>query len=207
MKRIITSLLLAIAVSTNIFAAQKVTVNPAAISAAVKDHAAYKALADRFAAGHTLTTDEMVNLYYGTAYQPGFNAKQQYPDIARTYAAGDYATTLSQVWTALSKDPANLYLLFTGYGAARSLNNMEATNLLQGRLLQVCDLIFASGNGVTQESPYVVLRPSDIDEFMVKYIQPTKIGSRAKIGNLDAARVDLEGVGEGVILYFKTFSE
>ncbi|MCM1347910.1 MAG: DUF4919 domain-containing protein [Firmicutes bacterium] len=206
MKRFLTSLLITASVVAGVFAANpKYNVDRQAISSAVSDHGAYKALADRFATGQKLSTSDMAALYYGTALQPGFSATQTYPDINRTYAAGDYTTTLSQVWKALAKDPANLYLLFTGYGAARSLNNQEAADLLQTRLLQVCDLIFASGMGVSQDSPYVVLRPSDIDEFLVKYIQPTTINGRAKISNLEAVRVNIDGVPDDVIMYFKQF--
>lgn len=206
MKRFVTSLLLLVTLIGSVAAAApKFTVDRNAVKAAVTDRAAYKALADRFATGQKLSSADMAALYYGTSLQPGFNPSQSYPDIARTYAAGDYNTSLSQIWSALAKDPANLYLLFTGYGCARALGNQEAADLLQGRLLQVCDLIFSTGAGVTQDSPYVVLRPSDADEFLVKYIQPTAVNGRAKISNLDAARVSLEGIGDDVILYFKQF--
>ena len=207
MKRIITSLLLSLILSVPAIMAQtaKYTPDRKAITAAVSDKAAYKALADRFATGQTLSTDDMAALYYGTALQPGFSASQTYPELARVYAAGDYSTAMNQIWAALAKDPANLYLLFTGYGAASSLGNEEAKTLLQNRLLQVCDLIFLTGVGVTQESPYLVVRPSDVDEFVVKYIQPTSVNGRAKIANLEAVRVAIENVGDDVILYFRQF--
>lgn len=200
--------LLLIAATAAPFAAAtgKYTPDRTQIAASMRDHAAYKALADRFASGQKLTAGEMGEVYYGAVCQPGFNASVTYPDIARTYAAGDYATTLSQVWTALAKDPANLYLLFTGYGAARSLKNDEAASLLQNRLLQVCDLIFSTGTGVTSDSPYLVVHPSDIDEFVVKYIQPVKVLGRATLEGCQAVRVNLDNNADDVILYFKTFN-
>lgn len=187
-------------------AVEKYTPNRNAIATAMRDHAAYKALADRFASGQKLTPSQMGEVYYGAVFQPGFKAGVTYPDIARTYAAGDYATTLSQVWTALAKDPANLYLLFTGYGAARSLKNQEAASLLQGRLLQVCDLIFSTGTGVSSNSPYLVVHPSDIDEFVVKYLQPVKVLGRATLDGCQAVRVNLDDKADDVIFYFKTFN-
>lgn len=207
MKRFILPLLLSAILVIPAMGSDKgaVPTDRASVSAAVADHGKYKALADRFASGHSLDPSEIAYIYYGTALQPGFSAATQYPDIAKTYAAGDYSTALSLIWKALAKDPANLYLLFTGYGCARSLENKEAADLLQGRLMQVCDMIFKSGTGVTQESPYIILRPSDIDEFVVKYIQPTAILGRAKIGDLDAVRVSIEGVPNDAILYFKQF--
>lgn len=206
MKRTILSFLLAIiSVSASFAATERFMPDRSQITAAVSDQNSYKALADRFASGQKLTVPEVAAIYYGTALQPGFNPSQSYPDIARTYAAGDYATTLSLIWSALSKDPANLYLLFTGYGSAASLGNQEAASLLQNRLLQICDLIFSTGTGITQDSPYIVVRPSDIDEFLIKYIQPQKIDGRAKIGNLDACRVQLEGIDNDIIMYFSAF--
>lgn len=201
------ALLLIAAISVPVAAAAgKYTPDRSQIATAVRDHAAYKALADRFASGQKLTAGETGEVYYGAVFQPGFNASVTYPDIARTYAAGDYATTLSQVWTALAKDPANLYLLFTGYGAARSLKNNEAASLFQNCLLQVCDLIFSTGTGVTSDSPFLVVHSSDIDEFVVKYIQPVKVLGRATLEGCQAVRVNLDNNTDDVILYFKTFN-
>ncbi len=207
MKRFLTLLLLASAISATITAQSKPTIatDRPTISATAADNESYKALTDRFASGHQLQPQEIAVIYYGTAMQPGFDANVQYTDIARTYAAGDYTTALSLIWKALAKDPANLYLLFTGYGCARSLDNHEAASLLQQRLTQVCDMIFSSGNGVAQDSPFVILRPSDIDEFIIKYIQPDSIVGRAKIDGLEAVRVTLEGVPNDVIFYFRQF--
>ncbi len=211
MKRYLTTAILSIAAVAAAFAQDSQPAQAAAtidrqhITATAGDRAAYKALADRFAAGHKMQPQEVADLYYGSALQPGFKADRNYPEITRSYVAGDYATTLSQVWNALSADPTNLYLLFTGYGAARSLGNKEAAGLLQNRLLQICDVIFSSGKGVSQDSPYIVVRPGDIDEFLIKYIQPTSLIGRAKIGNVDAARVNIDGVPDDVILYFKQF--
>lgn len=205
-KKIFTLLFVAAITASAAVAAEKYTPSRAAISASMRDHAAYKALSDRFASGQQLTPAQIGEVYYGTVFQPGFKASVTYPDIARTYAAGDYATTLSQVWTALAKDLANLYLLFTGYGAARSLKNEEAASLLQKRLLQVCDLIFSTGTGVTSDSPYLVVHPSDIDEFVVKYIQPVKVLGRATLEGCQAVRVNLDNNADDVILYFKTFN-
>lgn len=206
LRKIFALLLIAATAAPFAAAAGKYTPDRTQIAASMRDHAAYKALADRFASGQKLTASEMGEVYYGAVCQPGFNASVTYPDIARTYAAGDYATTLSQVWTALAKDPANLYLLFTGYGAARSLKNDEAASLLQNRLLQVCDLIFSTGTGVTSDSPYLVVHPSDIDEFVVKYIQPVKVLGRATLEGCQAVRVNLDNNADDVILYFKTFN-
>jgi len=205
MKRILTLLLLSATILMPAMAQDKIAADRATITKTASDFGVYKALADRFAAGHKLQPQDVAAIYYGSALQPGFDAAIQYPDIARTYAAGDYATALSLIWKALTKDPANPYLLFTGYGCARSLENKEAASLLQGRVMQVCDMIFKTGTGVTQDSPFIILRPTDVDEFIIKYIQPQSILGRAKIDGLEAVRVNIEGVPNDVIFYFRQF--
>lgn len=205
MRKFIASVIVLLSMAIPSVASSAIKIDRNAITASVADKGAYKALTDRFASGQKLDTPEMAALYYGAALQPGFKAAQTYPEIQKAYAAGDYAATLSLVQKALEKDPVNLSLLFTGYGAAVSLKNQEAAQLMQNRLLQVCDLIFASGAGVSQDSPYLVVRPSDMDEFLTKYIQPTQVKSRARIANLDAVMVAIDGVPDDVIMYFQQF--
>lgn len=205
MKKLILSVLVAIFAALPSMAAQTVTINRETVKAAASDKAAYKALASRFALGQQLPQTDMITLYYGSVFQPGFKASQTYPDVLNAYQARDFTRALALAQKGLEADPTNLVLLFNGYGAAAALKNAEAAALMQNRLLQVCDLIFASGSGVEQDSPYMVVRPSDINEFLVKYIQPKEVKSRATISGLDAAMVALDGVDQDVIMYFNQF--
>lgn len=168
----------------------------------------YSTLLSRFNAGETLTPGEITVVYYGSASQPGFNASATYPAVMNAYNAGDYAKAYSLATKALDTDPTNLALLFKAYACAASMTDPTANaqaSKLQNRLLQICDIIFASGQGVTDSSPYMVTRPSDMDEFLSKYIQPTAIRSRATVGGLQAVKATIEGVPDEVILYFSQF--
>ena len=51
----------------------------------------------------------------------------------------------------------------------------------------------------------MLIRPSDTDEFLVKYMQPAGILGRARIGQTEAIKVRLDGVADDVILYFSIF--
>lgn len=168
----------------------------------------YASLLRHFTDGEQLTPDEIATVYYGSVFQPGFNADMQYPSLTAAYAAGEMTKALRLCEEALAKDPTNLSLLFKAYAAARSSTdatvNTKAT-IFQNRIIGICDAIFASGSGVTETSPYTVIRPSDIDDFLIKYIQPTAVKGRARISDLDAVKVTLDGLTDDVILYFATF--
>lgn len=168
----------------------------------------YATLLKKYRSPEPLDADQYRIIYYGAALQPGFDADKQYTDVNSAYASGDMATTLKLCEKALASDPTNLALLFKAYVAA-STSADESTKAkapeFQNRILGLCDAIFSSGNGVTEESPYVVTRKSDIDEFLVKYMQPEAVTGRAQIGNLEAAKVRFNGIADDVILYFSIF--
>lgn len=169
---------------------------------------AYATLLQRFKAGEPLTEAEYTTVYYGSALQPGFKADSKYADIADIYASGDMSRTLRRCEEALATDPTNLSLLFKAF-AASTLSTDEASKAkaesYRSRINGICDAIFASGTGVTESNPYIVIRPSDIEEFIIKYLQPTSVTGRARIGAQDAVKVTFEGVPDEVILYFGQF--
>lgn len=168
----------------------------------------YTQLLEKFKSGQQLTAEEAATVYYGSALQPGFNAERQYTAMLEAYQSGNTEKAFKLCEDALAKDPTNLGVLFKAYASA--VSSKDATTkakapVMQTRLLAICDAIFASGTGVQETSPYVVIRPADIEEFIVKYMQPQSIEGRAKIGDLNAAKVRLEGIDDDVILYFATF--
>lgn len=168
----------------------------------------YTSLLNRFKAGETLPVQDAATVYYGAVLAPGFNAAKEYKDVMEAYASGNVAKAYALAEDALESDPTNLALLFKAYASAAASTDAavrEKAAVYQSRLLQICDLIFSSGLGVTDSSPYVVARPADMEEFLVKYIQPAQIAGRSKVGNLDAAKVVIEGVPDEVIMYFKQF--
>ena len=125
-----------------------------------------------------------------------------------SYDSGNIAKAHELAAAALESDPTNLTLLFKAYASAAASTDPAVNtkaSVYQSRLLQICDLILASGLGVTDSSPYIVVRPADMDEFLVKYIQPAQIVGKSKIGKLEAAKVVIDGVPDEVILYFNQF--
>lgn len=167
----------------------------------------YKKLTERFVAGDsTLTLEELATVYYGSAYSPLFVSGDTYAAVDNAYSSGDYAKALTLIDSALALDPANLGLLFKGFGSAYSLSDTARAENYRRRLTGVCDVIFNSGMGVTDVSPYVIVRPSDRDEFIVKYLQPVSVTGSATMGGTDAVKMKLDGVDEEVILYFKPFT-
>ncbi len=168
----------------------------------------YARLMEKFKSGQQLTAEEAATIYYGSALQPGFNAEKQYPAMLEAYNSGNTEKAFKLCEEALAKDPTNLGVLFKAYASAVSSNDAATkakAPVMQTRLLAICDVIFASGTGVQETSPFVVIRPADIEEFLVKYMQPQSIEGRANIGDLVAAKVRLEGIADDVILYFATF--
>lgn len=164
----------------------------------------YSEKLDRFKTGETLGPDEMVTVYYGATRQPGFDAMAQYPAVEQAYRTGNISGAYALAKEKLQSDPTNLNLLFKAYASAVATGEKDST-ALQQRLLQVCDAIFASGKGVTEESPYVVTRASDIDEFLIKYLQPQSVNGRSRLGKLDAVKVKFDGIADDVIIYFSIF--
>ncbi len=62
-----------------------------------------------------------------------------------------------------------------------------------------------SGSGVADASPYQVIRRSDINEFLVKYMQPKNVVGQSQIGQLTAIKASFDGIPDDVILYFGIF--
>ena len=163
-----------------------------------------KSLTDRFASGDsTLSREEVATVYFGTAMMPGFNPGAKYTDVENAYSASNFEEALRLIDNALASDPPNLALPFKRYGAASGLGKADRAAGFQKRLLGICEVIFGSGMGVSDASPYIVARPSDRDEFIAKYLQPVKITGSATLGDIDAVKMKLDGVKDEVILYFK----
>ena len=197
-----------VALSATFFpAAYAAAPNHATISQQVKS-GQYATLLERYKAGQKLTADEAAIVYFGSALQPGFQAEKDYNKMLAAYNTGQTDNAFRLCEEALATDPTNLLLLYKAYGAAMvskdSAIKAKAPKM-QARLLTVCDAIENSGTGVSESSPYMVIRPSDTEEFLNKYMQPSAINGRATIGNLSAAKVKLDGIADDVILYFSTF--
>lgn len=173
--------------------------------AAAKD---YTELLKEFEAGNMLTDAALATVYYGAALQPGFDADRDYAAVMAAYNSGDMKRAFTLAKEALGSDPTNLSLLFKAYAAATASADPDVKSqavIYQNRLLGICDVIMNSGTGVTETSPYQVIRRSDINEFLVKYMQPTEILGQAQLSGLTAIKAKFDGIADDVILYFGIF--
>lgn len=209
MKKIISRILIAIFLAIAPVTALATDSKPTRSSIKAKvTPQSYASLLKRFNAGEKMAAADAALLYYGSALQPGFNASKKYPEIDKAYKDGATDRTFHLCQTALTTDPTNLALLFKAYVSAslsKDAGLKAQAPKFQTRILTLCDAILESGKGVIDNSPYVVIRPSDIEEYLLKYMQPVKVIGHAKINNLDAYKVDLKGNNDETILYFSIF--
>lgn len=168
----------------------------------------YNDLLKDFEAGNKLTDAALATVYYGAALQPGFNADRDYAAVMAAYSSGDMKRAFTLAKEALASDPTNLSLLFKAYAAATASSDPDIKSqaaIYQTRLLGICDAIMNSGTGVTETSPYLVIRRSDINDYLVKYMQPSQILGQAQISGLTAIKAIFDGINDDVILYFGIF--
>lgn len=207
MKKFILAALAAMSLMLSAPAATAAPVSKEALKTQIKS-GRYAGLLERYKAGESLTADEAATVYYGSALQPGFNPAVEYTAMLAAYNQGDMARAYRLCEEALAGDPTNLTLLFKAFSSASASVDpaiKAKAPVYQTRLLAICDAIFNSGTGVADNSPYMLIRPSDTDEFLVKYMQPAGILGRARIGQTEAIKVRLDGVADDVILYFSIF--
>lgn len=208
MKRFFTSLFLLAALTAPSAMAQNQLNTPDAKVIAATPRDTYRSLLARFESGQKLDAADMMTVYYGAAAQPGFNPDVTYSALDAAYNTGDMAKAHNLAAEALRKDPTNLYLLFKAYASAAASTDHTVKSLApkyQTRLLGICDAIFSSGLGVADSSPYLVTRTSDAQEFIIKYLQPTAIKGTSKLGDIDAVKLNLDGIPDDVIVYFKQY--
>ena len=181
-----------------------------AIKSIVKNEPArYEALTKRFVKGDaTLSPEEVQIVYYGYADAPGFNPNAAYPALDAAYASYDLTHSLDMARMALESNPVSLPLLFKAYACAVTSPDAAVKATAEGyqtRINQLCDAIFSSGKGVIAESPYMLIRTSDWAPFLKNYLQPQQVMAESKIGDVNAVKVQLEGIDEPVILYYDAY--
>lgn len=165
----------------------------------------YTTLLPKFKNGESLLPTEAMAVYYGAARQPGFTPDAQHTSMMQAYETGNMLQAHNLAMKGLQSDPTNLTLLFKAYASAVAGNDTDAKTLapkLLTRINNICDAIFNSGLGVSEASPYLYTHQSDIEEFLLKYIRPSSVIGKSKLGDLDVYKVTLEGIADPVYLYF-----
>lgn len=198
--RIAAAALLLLSSTAAVFAQSHLT--PAEISNATAN---YTTLLPKFENGDILTCADAAGIYYGAAKQKGFNPSVSHTSMLQAYETGNMLQAHQLAIKGLKSDPTNLTLLFKAYASAIAGNDTDAKAMapkLLSRISNVCEAIFNSGLGVSETSPYLYTHPSDVEEFLLKFIQPSSIEGKAKLGDLDVYKVILNGIEEPVYLYF-----
>lgn len=183
-------------------AADRVNVNAASIKARLGER---PALLEKFNKGEQLSLDDMAVVYYGQAFVPGKTPAASYPDVDAAYSKKDYPATLTLVDEVLRTNPVALNQLFRGYVCAASSTEPRIkarAESFQNRINAICSVIYATGTGVTNDSPFIVLTKEDGAAFLRNYLQPEGIVDQASIDKLDAYKVKWAGQADPVIFYF-----
>lgn len=163
------------------------------------------ALVKRFQAGEKLTPEEMVTVYYGQAFTPGYVPAQAEKTIDEAYAAKDFPRTLTLVDELLESNPVALNQLFRGFVAAKSSAAAPVkarAGSFVTRINNICEVIFATGTGLSMDDPFLTLTQEDALAFVRNYLQPESIIGTSRIADMDAVKVRWPGQEEDVIFYF-----
>ncbi len=163
-------------------------------------------LVDRFAAGDTLLTPvEMALVYYGQAFTPGYARTETYADVDSAYLGSDMPLTLTLVDEVLRTNPVALSQLFRGFVASKASKQPRISSRagsFENRIMNICDLIYASGTGVDTNDPFRVLTMADAEAFLRNYIRVDSIMDRSRLGHLEAVKTKVPGIADPVIFYF-----
>lgn len=185
-----------------IFASNKVKVSASTVKSRMAER---PALLAKFNNGEALTPEQMVVVYYGQQYAPSGKPAASYPAVDAAYAKKDYAGTLKLVDDVLKTNPVALNQLFRGYVAASASKDPAVKARMatfQQKIDNICSVIYASGTGLTNDSPFITLSKEDSQAFLRNYLQPEKIVDNASIDALDAYKVVWPGQTDLVIFYF-----
>lgn len=167
-------------------------------------------LVERFNAGDsTLTPGEVADVYYGAVFTDGFTpAGRDYAQINTLRRDRRYGEMKPLCVEALKADPTSLTLLFRTFAAAFNAPGGRDGALMESartRINQICDAIFASGTGTTEDSPFEVACRADIEQFLTNFLQVDEILGMAEMGPLTVANVRLPGREEPAYLYFRVY--
>lgn len=165
------------------------------------------ALVERFVAGDTtLTPDQIDIVYYGAVFAPGYAAlPRSYDTINALRAERRFDEMMPLCRKALADDPTNLTLLFRAFAGAYNTGDTAMKDNASERVNQLCDAIFRSGKGVDTSDPFEVVIDSDIEQFLINYLQVEQILDSAMLGPLTVAKVKLPGRDEPAYLYFRVY--
>jgi hypothetical protein len=180
----------------------------------------YPRMMERYMAGdETLTNDDYFYLYYGYAYEPGFDARAPLPgekEIAdifarqtqseRVYLGQPTDDEARAIITAAQKNmtvdpfsPANINLMTFAYELTGDTLNARIS---ADRFRKVVHTITSSGTGLRERSPWHILRYSHADDIIEA--RGLRVVNR-QVRALDVEYIQVDRNPEGVRGYFFNF--
>ena len=153
------------------------------------------ALVERFVAGDTtLTPDQIDIVYYGAVFAPGYAAlPRSYDTINALRAERRFDEMMPLCRKALADDPTNLTLLFRAFAGAYNTGDTAMKDNASER------------KGVDTSDPFEVVIDSDIEQFLINYLQVEQILDSAMLGPLTVVKVKLPGRDDPAYLYFRVY--
>ena len=161
----------------------------------------FKQLMDRFEKGDTtLTTDELAIIYYGSFYSTDYT----YTDASRTLRdkmkEKDFEGAFALCKEELKKSPASLDLLYKAATCAKQTGDSD--DVYSERIVQILEVIFASGDGRSEKTAFKVVAVSD-EYFIIYGVLGANLKEQALIGQCDRMTIyEDDAPDETFDLYF-----
>lgn len=112
----------------------------------------------------TLTYSEYKHLYYGNVFQPYYHpygASFIKKDFNEIYAQGDPIKSIEKGMEVLAENPVDIEVTLKIVLAYLELGDRDMARIFAKKYYGFLDVIYASGDGETQESAYVVISVDD----------------------------------------------
>ena len=155
-----------------------------------KENAQFEKLILRFADGDTsLTLDELSAIYYGSFYSSQYSYSEASDKVRENIKSQNYTAALKLCKKELEQSPASLDLL--GKTAMCAHYAGEENNIYYQRIIQILDVIFATGDGKSQQSAFKVVAVSD-EYFIIYNVFEANLKQQALVGHCDQMTVYTE---------------
>lgn len=161
----------------------------------------FEQLITRFENGDTtLTLEDIANIYYGSFYSTNYSYVDASQSLEDKMKEKDYANAFILCKEELKQSPASLDLLFKASICAQNTGISE--DVYSQRIVQILDVIFASGDGRSEKTAYKVVAVSD-EYFIIYAVFGANLKAQALVGHCDVMTVyEDEAPDETVDLYF-----
>ena len=168
----------------------------------IQNEDAFNTLMNRFISEDTtLTLNELKYVFYGVHY----SSKYGYEDVSKETQAlikeEKYEDALEKCREELKNSPTSLDILFSAMRCAENLDEVETANGYQTRILQILDLIFATGDGKSAKTALKVMEVSD-EYFIIYAVLGANVKGQALVGNCDVMTLYDDDPDQTMDVYF-----